>query len=73
MLNWRTTPILSVGQSSDQLGLAADFTLDLLIEDLLAVMDHAGAGTVHFCGESMGGILGLAMAARHDGSIVVDR
>ncbi len=54
-----------LGQSTGELNLDADFTLDLLIEDLLAVMDHTGAGTVHFCGESMGGILGLAMAARH--------
>jgi 3-oxoadipate enol-lactonase len=32
---------------------------------LVALLDHLGAGSVHYCGESMGGILGLALAARH--------
>ena len=54
-----------LGRSVGDLELATDFTLELLLEDLLAVMDHAEAHTVHFCGESMGGILGLALAARH--------
>ena len=54
-----------LGRSVGDLALATDFTLELLLEDLLAVMDHAEAHTVHFCGESMGGILGLALAARH--------
>ena len=54
-----------LGRSVGDLELATDFTLELLLEDLLAVMDHAAAHTVHFCGESMGGILGLALAARH--------
>jgi 3-oxoadipate enol-lactonase len=74
---YRWTPYLSrhfkiirpdmrgLGRSTGQLDLQSDFTLDLLIGDLLAVMGHAGAETVHFCGESMGGILGLALAALH--------
>ena len=44
-------------------GLTSGLTLDTLVEDLQAVLEHAGAGTVHYCGESMGGILGLALAA----------
>ena len=54
-----------LGKSQGTLDLERDFTLDYLLADLHAVLDHAGASTVHFCGESMGGILGLAFAARY--------
>lgn len=54
-----------LGGSRGDLDPERDFTLDDLIGDLTAVLDHAGAASVHFCGESMGGILGLALAARH--------
>jgi 3-oxoadipate enol-lactonase len=54
-----------LGQSLGTLDLEQDITLEALIGDLLAVLDHAGASQVHFCGESMGGILGLALAAQH--------
>ncbi|MEM8974722.1 MAG: alpha/beta hydrolase [Pseudomonadota bacterium] len=54
-----------LGKSRGNWNLDQDFTLDRLLEDLIAVLDHAGADTVHFCGESMGGILGLATSARH--------
>ena len=45
--------------------LERELTLDALIGDLGAILDHAGARQVHYCGESMGGILGLALAAMH--------
>ena len=54
-----------LGKSQGALDLDRDIMLDDLLEDLIAVIDHAGATTVHFCGESMGGILGLALAAHH--------
>lgn len=54
-----------LGRSLGKLDLATDITLDALIDDLLAILDHVGARDVHYCGESMGGILGLALAARH--------
>lgn len=54
-----------LGRSGGTLDLERDFSLDLLLDDLITVIDHAGAQTVHFCGESMGGILGLVLAARH--------
>lgn len=54
-----------LGGSTRPKDLAADLTLDNLVGDLLALLDHLGADRVHFCGESMGGILGLALAARH--------
>ena len=58
-----------LGRSTGRLDLAADFTLDALVGDLAAVLDHAGAAKVHYCGESMGGILGLALAARRPARI----
>jgi len=54
-----------LGSSSTAFDLQRDVTLDALVEDLAAVLDHAGAQSVHFCGESMGGILGLAFSASH--------
>src|SRR5690348_6998359 len=52
-----------LGLSSADFDLNRDVTVELLIEDLVAVLDHVGAKSVHFCGESMGGIMGLAFCA----------
>ena len=54
-----------LGGSRGRLDLARDVTLDALVGDLVALLDHLSAENVHYCGESMGGILGLALAARH--------
>ncbi len=54
-----------LGGSAGALDLARDITLDALVGDLVALLDHLQADTVHYCGESMGGIVGLALAARH--------
>ena len=54
-----------LGKSLGDLDLERDITLDALIGDLVAILDHAEAGCIHYCGESMGGILGIALAARH--------
>lgn len=54
-----------LGKSAGTLDLERDVTLDTLVDDLTALLDHLGAEPVHFCGESMGGILGLALAARN--------
>ena len=54
-----------LGQSAGRLDLDRDITLDALIGDLVALLDHLEADSVHYCGESMGGILRLALAARH--------
>ena len=35
------------------------------LSDLIAILDHAGVEKVHFCGESLGGVLGLLFAAQH--------
>lgn len=54
-----------LGLSAREFNLDSELTVDLLVEDLAAVLDAVGARSVHFCGESMGGILGLAFAAIH--------
>lgn len=57
--------IRGLGQSSADFDLERGFTLDACIADLAAIIDHLGANSVHFCGESMGGILGMVLAATH--------
>ena len=54
-----------LGRSTGRLDLDRDVTLDALVGDLVALLDNLGADKVHYCGESMGGIVGLALAARH--------
>jgi 3-oxoadipate enol-lactonase len=43
---------------------ATESTLDGYIGDLSSVLDELQLKTVHYCGESFGGILGMALAAR---------
>ena len=54
-----------LGASPADFDLERGVTVDALIGDLAAICDDLGAQSVHFCGESMGGILGLAFAATH--------
>lgn len=57
--------VRGLGQSSAKFDLAREFTVDNCIADLVAIIDHLGAGSVHYCGESMGGILGMVLSAMH--------
>ncbi len=41
------------------------WSLDGLVEDVLAVARAAGGGPFHFVGESLGGTVGLRLATRH--------
>ena len=52
-----------LGGSSGDFDLERDCTLERLVDDLAAIIADLGAQSVHFCGESMGGILGIALAA----------
>ncbi len=54
-----------LGMSSADFDLERELTLEALINDLAAMLDALGVESVHFCGESMGGILGIALAALH--------
>jgi 3-oxoadipate enol-lactonase len=57
--------VRGLGQSPGGFDLAREFTLENCIGDLVAIADHLGAESVHYCGESMGGILGMVLAAQH--------
>lgn len=54
-----------LGLSSADFDIEREVTVEALIEDLVAIIQDLGAEAVHFCGESMGGILGIALAALH--------
>lgn len=54
-----------LGRSAGRLDLDADLTLDALVGDIVALLDRLEVDSIHYCGESMGGILGLALAATH--------
>ena len=57
--------IRGLGQSSADFDLATEFTLDACIDDVCAITDDLGAASIHFCGESMGGMIGMGLAATH--------
>jgi 3-oxoadipate enol-lactonase len=57
--------VRGLGQSSVNFDLEREFTVDNCINDLVAIIDHLGAESVHYCGESMGGILGMVLSATH--------
>jgi len=44
---------------------AAGFSIPRMAADLVAMLDAAGVGAVHWVGNSLGGILALEMLARH--------
>lgn len=53
-----------LGQSPVDFDPAAGINAEGFLEDLVAIMDHVGGGApVHYCGESLGGILGIVMGA----------
>jgi 3-oxoadipate enol-lactonase len=43
---------------------AGPYTLDDLVDDLVALLDRLGAGRAHVAGVSLGGMVGLRLAAR---------
>jgi 3-oxoadipate enol-lactonase len=53
------------GESPVDFDSAAPHTLDAYVGDIIAVLDELGLDTVHYCGESFGGIIGMALAAQH--------
>jgi len=54
-----------LGKSPADFDLQRDMTAQHFIDDILAVIDAHGGGPVHYCGESLGGILGMILAAEH--------
>lgn len=51
------------GRSSAGDDPSAEFKIEDCIRDLEAILDAVGAQTVHYCGESLGGIIGMPFAA----------
>ena len=54
-----------LGKSSTDFDLKTGMTAQHFVDDILAVIDAVGGGPVHYCGESLGGILGMILAAEH--------
>jgi len=46
---------------------AGPYTLDLLADDLKALLDRLGVARAHYCGLSMGGMIGQTFALKHPG------
>jgi len=53
------------GASRAGFSIGPGFALADLVEDIVAVMDHAGLPTAHYVGEAFGGTLGMQLASRH--------
>jgi len=53
-----------LGQSEAPADLEAGLNVAAYVSDLVALIDALGA-PVHYCGESLGGILGMVLAAEH--------
>ncbi len=51
-----------LGESEAPLDLKAGLSVGHYVDDLVALIDSLG-GPVHYCGESLGGILGMVLAA----------
>ena len=58
-----------LGRSSREFDLETGMSVAELVGDLAAIVDALGVESVHYCGESMGGILGLGLAAEHPARI----
>ena len=58
-----------MGLSSRDFDLKTGISLAAYFSDFNALIDELGGGPVHYCGESLGGILGMAYAAVHPGRL----
>ncbi len=54
-----------LGQSQVPDDLETGLTVENYIDDLLAIIGELGGAPIHYCGESLGGILGMVLAAQH--------
>jgi len=54
-----------MGRSARDFDLSKGISLEAYFGDFNALVDAVGGGPVHYCGESLGGILGMAYAATH--------
>ncbi len=54
-----------LGDSDSDFDLERGLTVEKYLADLLTIIDDLDAPSVHYAGESIGGILGFALAAEH--------
>jgi 3-oxoadipate enol-lactonase len=54
-----------LGQSGKDFDFSTGITPDAYVEDMKAIVDDLGGGPVHYCGESIGGIIGMAFAGTY--------
>lgn len=54
-----------LGDSPVDFDPATGCVLEAYIEDVVAVLDELGLASAHYCGESFGGIVGMALAAAY--------
>ncbi|WP_375001843.1 alpha/beta fold hydrolase [Aeromicrobium sp. CTD01-1L150] len=61
----RTPPVPASGGGAGRRGPRYAADMDSLTDDLVALLDHLGLERVHYAGLSMGGFVGMRLAARH--------
>jgi len=54
-----------LGRSPRSFDMQRDLSLDAYVDDVSALISSIADGPVHYCGESFGGTIGMALAARH--------
>ena len=54
-----------LGRSGRDFDLAAGIGIDDYVADMHAIVQHLGGQPIHYCGESIGGIIGMAFAGSH--------
>ncbi len=54
-----------LGESSRDFDLEKGLTVEHYVSDLIAIADSLGAENFHYAGESLGGIIGMVLAAGH--------
>lgn len=54
-----------LGLSAHDFDLQKGISLDNYLGDLLAILDFLGTESIHYCGESLGGIIGISLAAKY--------
>ena len=57
--------VRGLGQSSADFDLEREFTIEHCVGDLVDIIAALGADSVHVCGESIGGVLSIVLAATH--------
>lgn len=55
----------ALGQSGRNFDLESGMTVENFVSDLVAIIDEVDDRPVHYCGESLGGMIGVALSVAH--------